>query len=234
MSDPAAFFDLLATSLESGGFVKATLSRPGKEAPLGLRNIFLRPVEIRGAAMVSWTWRYERRDEVKNLSPSETVARLRELCGPWFRNTDLFTSTGESSLTHNRRGEPAVFFRKTTGAAPSVTPGHDRDKQRMLDSTAPWLRELGLTGPHGEVHPSSQAKWRQINKFLEIIAGLVKTANLPSSARVADMGCGKGYLTFALYDYLSRQPDAAPQVTGVELRPDLVELCNSVARRGEI
>src|SRR5688572_5749491 len=112
MPDATPFFELLSHSLQSGGFVKATLSRPGKEAPHGLRNIFLRPVELRGEAMISWTFRYERRDEVKNLTPVETVTRLRELCGPQFRNTDLFTTTSEATLTHNRRGEPAVFIRQ--------------------------------------------------------------------------------------------------------------------------
>jgi hypothetical protein len=232
MSDTAPFFDLLTQSFETGGFVKATLSRPGKAAPPGLRNVFLRPVELRGTSMVSWTWRYERRDEVKNLTPSETVQRLRELCGPQFRNTDLFTATREATLTHNRRGEPAVFIRPAGGHAATET-RHDRDKQRMLDSSAPWLRELGITGPNGEVFPSSQAKWRQINKFLEIIDGLVRSANVPPDAHIADMGCGKGYLTFALYDYLTTQLKVAPQVTGVEQRRELVDLCNNAARRAK-
>ncbi|HEX2749881.1 MAG TPA: SAM-dependent methyltransferase [Verrucomicrobiales bacterium] len=233
MSDTAPFFELLAQSLETGALVKATLSRPGKGAPHGLRNIFLRPVELRGAAMVSWTWRYERRDEVKNLTPLETLQRLRELCGPWFRNTGLFTATHEATLTHNRRGEPAIFIRQATATGTAAETRHDREKQRMLDSSSPWLRELGLTGPGGEVFPSSQAKWRQINKFLEIIAGLVRTASLPPDAHIADMGCGKGYLTFALYDYLTTHLHLAPHVTGVELRPELVEFCNAAARRAK-
>ena len=79
MSDSADFFELLERSLSSGAFRKATLSRPGKTAPPGLRNIFLRPVELRGAGAVSWTWRYDSRDEVKNLTPAETLTRLREL-----------------------------------------------------------------------------------------------------------------------------------------------------------
>jgi hypothetical protein len=81
MPDTAAFFTLLHESLTAGHFVKATLSRPQKGAPAGLRNLFLRPVEIRGGRMVAWTHRCERREEVKNLTPAETVRRLRDLCG---------------------------------------------------------------------------------------------------------------------------------------------------------
>ncbi len=230
MPDSADFFDLLDRSLSSGAFRKATLSRPGKTAPHGLRNIFLRPVELRGADAVSWTYRYDTRDEAKNLTPAETVARLRELCGSQFRNTDLFTADSEATLTHNRRGEPAVFIRKSA-PTPAADTQHDRTRQRMMASTSKWLHELGLTSPHGEVLPSAQGKWRQINKFLEIISALVRSAGLPPDAHIADMGCGKGYLTFALYEFLTAELNMQPQVTGVELRPALVELCNGVAQR---
>ena len=230
MPDSADFFDLIARSLQSGAFRKATLSRPGKSAPPGLRNVFLRPVELRGSVMVSWTFRHDTRDEVKNFTASETLTRLRELCGPQFRNTDVFTAESEATLTHNRRGESAVFIRKVTGAAAADTQ-HDRPRQRMIASTSGWLHELGLTSPRGEVLPSAQAKWRQINKFLEIVSTLVRSAALPPDAHIADMGCGKGYLTFALYEYLTAHLEMTPRITGVELRPALVDFCNEVARR---
>ncbi len=78
---------------------------------------------------------------------------------------------------------------------------------------------------------ASQAKWRQINKFLEIIAGLLRGAHLPQDAHIADMGCGKGYLTFALYDYLTSQTALRPRITGIEQRPHLVAICNHAAER---
>ena len=119
MTDPASFFDLIYAALDDGTFLKATLSRPEKAAPLGLRQVFLRPVELRGTAMIAWNHRYERRDEVKNLTHYETLARLREVCGAQFRNADVFTAAHEASLTHNRRGEPAVFIRDVKHAAPT-------------------------------------------------------------------------------------------------------------------
>ena len=230
MSDATPFFDLLRDALHSGAFVKATLSRPAKSAPTGLRNVFLRPVEIRGAPMIAWTWRHERRDEVKNLTAGETLTRLQELCGAMFRNADAFTATHEATLTHNRRGEPAVFIRQAAQTVSAAEP-HDRTKTRLLDSTAPWLCELGITGPQGAVLAASQAKWRQINKFLEIIAALVRHTPLPPDAHIADMGCGKGYLTFALYDYLTTQTALRPHLTGVEQRPELVASGNAIAQR---
>jgi SAM-dependent methyltransferase len=230
MSDSNAFFDLVREALQSGTFVKATLSRPWKDAPVGLRNLFLRPVEIRRTPMVAWTFRHERRDEVKNLTAEETLERLHSLCGPQWRNTDVFTTANEATLTHNRRGEPAVFIRPAAQTAAPDTQ-HDRTKSRLLDPGAPWLQALGITNTSGMVLPSSQAKWRQINKFIEIIASLLRTAQLPEDAHIADMGCGKGYLTFALYDYLTKQTAVRPHITGVEMRPELVAAGNALAKR---
>lgn len=228
-SDTRPFFDLLSRALDSGQFVKATLSRPCGGAPGDLRNIFLRPVMLRGERMVSWTYRYERRDEVKNLTLGETVGRLRELCGASFRNATLFTSGAEATLSHNRRGEAAVTIRETAGQG-AVPQDHDRDKNRMLAPGSPWLQELGIAGAGGAILPSSQAKWRQINKFLEIVSSLHRSAGLAKEPRIADMGCGKGYLTFALYEYLTGA-GLAPRITGVEQRAELVAFCNAVAQR---
>ncbi len=154
--DSSHFFDLLKPALESGQFIKATLSRPCGSAPKDLRNVFLRPVLLRGERAVSWTYRYERRDEVKNHSPAETVRRLRDLCGSQFRNAILFTASAEVTLSHNRRGEPAVTVRNITGQNAAVE-GHDRDKQRLMAPGSLWLRELGIAGPGGAILPASQA-----------------------------------------------------------------------------
>lgn len=117
---------------------------------------------------------------------------------------------------------------------PQVTPtpmAHDRAKQRLLDPKSPWLHLLGITNVKGEVLSSSQDKWKQINKYLEIIDSLLREQPLPSGARIADMGSGKGYLTFALYDYLANHLKLEPHITGIELRPELVDFCRKMARQ---
>jgi SAM-dependent methyltransferase len=92
------------------------------------------------------------------------------------------------------------------------------------------LHALGITNARGEVPAPSQDKWRQIDKYLEIIESLLREQALPTDAHIADMGSGKGYLTFALYDFLTRQRQMTPRITGIELRPQLVALCNQIAR----
>jgi len=80
------------------------------------------------------------------------------------------------------------------------------------------------------VHANQQDKWRQIDKYLETIEHLLQQHPLQEDARIADMGSGKGYLTFALYDFLTKRQGMKPRITGIELRQHLVDFCNKTAR----
>jgi protein-L-isoaspartate O-methyltransferase len=89
---------------------------------------------------------------------------------------------------------------------------------------------LGVTDGEGNVIPKMADKFRQINKYLEIIESLIKNADLPEKISIVDMGSGKGYLTFALYDYLVQQRKMDVTITGIELRKELVDFCNDTAK----
>jgi hypothetical protein len=119
-------------------------------------------------------------------------------------------------------------------AAPAFE--HDRRKHRWLSLDTPFLVELGVTTARHELVPAMARKWKQINKFVEVMAHALESAGLGPRAplNVVDFGAGKGYLTFALHDWLRRQAGGEPRaldVVGVELRPDLVALCNTAAAR---
>jgi hypothetical protein len=124
--------------------------------------------------------------------------------------------------------------------APDASSGdtHDRQKQRWLDLSTPFLAALGVTDGHGRLVPTMARKWKQINKFVEVMAHALERAGVgpDQPLNVVDFGAGKGYLTFALHDWLARQATGRPRaldVVGVELREDLVRLCNdAVARCG--
>lgn len=121
---------------------------------------------------------------------------------------------------------------------PATAASHDRQKPRVLSLDSPFWRELGVTHEvKGRVDlvPAMARKWKQINKFIEIFAAAVRHAGLAdpgTPVRLADFGSGKGYLTFAMHDYLQGL-GLSPDVQGVELRPDMVRLGNeAVARHG--
>jgi hypothetical protein len=108
---------------------------------------------------------------------------------------------------------------------------HDKKKKRYIKiENNRALRALGVLNETFEIIPSMQDKFKQIDKFIEIVDGLLSQAKLEKALRVFDMGSGKGYLTFALYDYLTHTLRLDAHVSGIEFRPGLVDLCNSIAQ----
>ena len=105
----------------------------------------------------------------------------------------------------------------------------------QVDPNAFYLRALGITTDRGEIRDKQQDKWRQINKFVEILASLVDKSALKdkSELRIVDMGSGKGYLTFAAYDHFKNTRGIDVSITGVEAKSELVGLCNDIARAND-
>jgi SAM-dependent methyltransferase len=226
------FLTAFRTAFTAGQLLKCTLGKPTPEAPEGLKNIYLRPVELKKGLHIAFNFRYQTRDEVKNFTLEEAIAQLKQLLGTTFLNADILTPERDFSLQLDPKGESRFMEKKPSQkTATSIPTAHNRIKNRMLDPAAPWLHLLGITNAKGEVLAAHQDKWRQINKYLETIESLLRDQALPTGAQIADMGSGKGYLTFALYDFLENHLRLAPVITGIELRPALVDLCNKTAQK---
>jgi SAM-dependent methyltransferase len=228
----AQFLAAGSAAIRDGQWLRCHLSRPvaGKAFP-ELKQVIIRPVELKKGLYVAFTYRYKTRDEVKNLLPDEAIEQLSVWLGSHFLQAELFTTAFDMILTYRVTGsEPTLRRRPASQTTPPDT-SHDRTKARLLDPAAPWLHDLGITSAKGEVLAAAQDKWRQINKYLEIIQNLHKEQPLPPDASIADMGSGKGYLTFALYDYLTNVVGLRPTITGIELRSQLVEKCRKTASK---
>jgi len=227
---PEQFLDLLHAAVRDGTLARLTLGK-ARAADSTLRQLLVRPVTLRGETVFSLVWRHDRQDITKNLPPNDAVRVLAPLIGTDFHSAHLFTPAHVAQLEYNKKGEPRLTF----GPAVETAAGdaHDRVKPRLLPpESQDWLARLGVTTPQGAVREHQADKLRQIHKFVEILSHLVADASLPSHRpiEVADMGCGKGYLTFAAHDYFNLVLRRAAHVRGVEARADLVELCNRIAR----
>jgi hypothetical protein len=219
-------------AFQSGKLLKCTLARPTAAVPDGLKNVYIRPVSLKKGLHLGFTFRYKTRDEVKNYSLDEAVMQLENLLGSQFLQADLLTPERDYSVLYDKSGLPKLTQKKPSQPQASAAPAsHDRPKNRLLDPAAPWLHLLGIANANGEILAASQDKWKQINKYLEIVDSLLREQPLPDEAHIADMGSGKGYLTFALYDYLANHLHLKPAITGIELRPALVEFCNKIAKQ---
>ncbi len=215
--------------IETGVFLKATLGKPAAPASADLKNLYLRPVSLKKGPHIAFNFRYRTRDEVKNYAVSVAPEQLERWFPHAFHHLTLFSTEGDYQW-EVQKDATLRFSRKSAALSPSAAnTAHDRIKNRLLDATAPWLQALEITSSRGHILPAAQGKWRQINKYIEIIDALLDEKQLPADAHIADMGSGKGYLTFALYDYLTRHRKWSPRVEGIELRSNLVDICNRVA-----
>lgn len=223
------FVDAFNKSIESGTFRKLSLGNY-KGIEESLQKIRVRLVEIKKGDRLSAVFRYEKRDVTKNLTVSEMAAFLMQNLGSDFRSGHLFTEAGDVQFEANKRGNSHIV-RSKPSVKGSTSRAHNREKRSYIDPSLKYLHALGITTADGRVRDKQQGKRRQINKFIEIVDGLFDESSLKDrrAVRVVDMGSGKGYLTFAVYDHLKNGRRLDVSVTGVEARGELVELCDRVA-----
>jgi len=226
----ARFLQKLEAAWHAQTLVKFTLSQP-RSGDAGLRNLYGRAVELREGRRMSLVWRYATRDVTKNLPLVEALALLGTVLGGEWERAHLFTTTGDWQLRCESSGHGTLKASRPAFAVASA-PEHDREKVTPLAVTeAGWLRALGVTNAAGEARPGMAPKLRQIQRFVELFGHVLRDSPLPehASVRVVDMGAGKGYLTFAVAEFL-RSREVNAEIIGVEARAELVELTNRVAR----
>ncbi|HUR59011.1 MAG TPA: SAM-dependent methyltransferase [Opitutaceae bacterium] len=228
------FLDLLRSAVGNATLVKLTLGKH-RGADATLQNLFVRPVALKSGPHLAFVWRHATRDVTKNHPPAEALAQLEPLIGSAFLDAHLFTQTENAQLETQPDGSARV---KVKSAAPNPSagpPAHDRAKVHLIPADAGWLRSLGVMNDRGHPSEGMADKFRQIQKFAELLSHLLQET-FPSSRerdrvessplRVFDMGSGKGYLTFAVAALLGDRAS----VRGIEARPELVALCNRVAQ----
>ncbi|SUI82650.1 Predicted O-methyltransferase [Shewanella putrefaciens] len=223
------FYQLLADSLAKNSLIKLLLSKY-RGADKSLQRITIRPISLQNEPMLSFVYQHQTNHITKNLSYDEGLASIKLLLGSDFKSAHLATAQAEVQLEISKKGKVQISTHnvKQTVAAPLE---HDREKKRFVDIERPFLTKLGVTDSQHNVIPAMSRKWKQINKFIEVFSQALEASPHKNDQpiNVVDFGSGKGYLTFAIHDYLRHSLHNDAQVTGVELRQALADLCNETA-----
>ncbi len=255
----ARFIAAVREALADGTLQKLSLARYHGSEP-GLERVLMRPLSLRGQRCLQQVWRHATRDITLNPTEDEALATLERQLGADgdFGSAHAVTTAAtyelqvkfkggrDRSRLHITRHPTQAQAESTSVAATPEKPAataHNREKHRPLSLQSRHWVDLGVThrprpGAAAELVPAMGRKWKQINRFAEIVldalaASPLADATAHPTVRVVDFGSGKGYLTFALHELLASQ-GRQPEVIGVELRRELVELCNGAAQQCEL
>lgn len=234
------FFQHIQQAWQSSTLQRLILSQYQGDEP-NLQKLMIRPITLKDELQLQVVYRYQTKDITKNY----TWQAFESLLTDWldqFKQSNLFTDQAEFQLKIKKQQwqltQTQIKTTKHTASNPqeniNTAKQHNRQKQRWIEQDRPFLQLLGVTDQKHQIIPSMSRKWKQINKFVEIFAGAVNQAGFTEhqNLHVVDFGSGKGYLTCAVYDYLQTH-QFAPQVTGVELRQELVDFCQNVATQSD-
>ena len=226
---------LILLSAEKNVLKKAILSKPLDKTIQ--KTVLTKRIISKKDALQAETFHKDNKATHKNifLDTVDSVA-LAELLSE-FKQINLITALGECELRTSSSGKIALLGDKKleraldTSAIESNTNtlSNNREKNRILDGSEPFLKHLGVSDENGRVLDKKQSKFKQINRFLEIIRDC-EDKFPKESIRICDLCCGKSYLSFAAYHYFANVRKMKVSMTGVDLKPDVIENCSNIAK----
>lgn len=203
--------------------------------PERVKKVKIRPFKHRDGTSFQAEELIGRQAFHKNLSGQEVKQYIKERLEEDFYQAELFSARGTASVLVSKKGTVTVKSRKAAAkitAAP-VLNEHNRKKQYLLPegTPVPFLVDLGVMTENGTVVRSRYDKFRQINRFLEFLEDILPELNQEQETVILDFGCGKSYLTFAMYYYLHQQKGYPIRIIGLDLKQDVISRCSQLARQ---
>ncbi len=224
--------ELLRDVLSGEEFVKGTLSKPRRTTTAEFRKVAARPIRLQEQSKVQLAYQFPQKETHENLSPVEAANRLWKLLENDFQHGHIYTAECEYSFRLGANGTFRIRSRSCCRDEPIVQ-SHDRPKRYLIPEgeLCPFLVETGVMNRRGQVLAAKQKKFRQINRYLEIVNDVVKHLPQDRPLRVIDFGCGNSYLTFALHHLLTEHHDFEVSLTGIDREADVIQACRGIASR---
>ena len=204
----------------------------------------LRPLLMKGSLVFQAEEQVGRQAFHRNMSKEETVSYITELLDGSFRQAEIVSGRGTGLILVSRKGKVTVKVKQKAhsggaGDQPariqsaSGLMSHNRQKSYILKEGCPvrFLVDLGVMTKDGRIVNSRYDKYRQINRFLEFIEDILPNLNQEEETTIIDFGCGKSYLTFAMYHYLKVMKEYPVRIIGLDLKQDVIDHCSRLARQ---
>lgn len=154
-----------------------------------------------------------------------------------YKQGDLSADAAQASYMISKKGKISLVGEGKVRAVidgegeTEITSGVDRKKKYFFDGSENWLYELGISTKEGRVHDKKQSKFRQINRFTELLDDIYSKLPSEGTLNVCDLCCGKSYLSFAVYEYLTAHKKRTVNMLGIDRKRDVIDYCNGAAER---
>lgn len=219
--------ELLDSIFEDDSLILATLSAPRQIGESF--KVTIRPICIRGEQNYQITELRQEKALHSNLSSENCLAWLKQHAHN-FKQTFFYTILADYHLLVGKKGNVTLLKKKPTKTSKNLI--HNRQKNYLWQDGEPidFLVQLGVMNSEGKVYASKTDKFRQINRFLEMIEDILPHLNPSQVVHVVDFGCGKAYLTFALYHFLKITKGYLVKMIGLDLKSDVIQYCQELAQ----
>lgn len=217
---------LINRLIEEEGLIFAVFGNLRKKSQ-PCKKVTLRPVHIKEDIAYQAEYHFSDKVTHENLLPSEAEALFERLISSQFKQLNIFAKDGDYTVLANKVDHIKILRKDPTRTETNLS--HNKKRIYIIPEGEPcdFLIRLGVMTVDGQIIAKHRNKFRQINRFLEIVEDCLPL--LPSKPTIIDFGCGKSYLTFALYHYLNIIKSYDAKLIGLDLKEDVIHFCNSIA-----
>ncbi|MBA3816039.1 MAG: SAM-dependent methyltransferase, partial [Parachlamydiaceae bacterium] len=226
-----ASLESLLEQIIENKLLSGQLSSPRDKQEEGILKIAIRSIVLKNINMYQFSFHYKTKVIHQNKSPAETVALIRSNLENVYKQGIFSTQDFAFHVLVNKHREMTIIEKPSKGI--KALPMHNRKKYYVLEEgkPVPFLIDLGVMTADGKVIAKKYDKFKQINRFLEMVRDIVDYLPKGRSLEIIDFGCGKAYLTFALYHYLHYVEGLKINLLGLDLKQEVIEHCQALANR---
>ena len=193
----------------------------------------IRPLLLKGELIFQAEEQRGKQAFHKNLNINEAILYVENCLAHDFRQGEITSAKGKGTVLVSKKGKMTVKFKQQARIITQKTLEHNRKKQYLLPegTPVPFLVDLGVMTKEGQIVHSRYDKYRQINRFLEFIEDILPQLDKHKENIIIDFGCGKSYLTFAMYYYLKELKGYPVRIIGLDLKEEVIRHCSELSIR---
>lgn len=222
--------ELIKEEFSKEELIQAVLSSRRKKDENNFTKVSIKPVMIKDELRYQFTFEYKTKEIHKNLNSLDSTSEIKTLLENDFKQAVIFSKKADYHILISKKGKANILKKRATKEEMDLS--HNKVKEYIIEEGVPcaFLIRLGVMTKEGKVIAKKYDKFKQLNRFLEMVADIIPKIKTTEKLTIVDFGCGKSYLTFAMYHYLVNILDLNVKIVGLDLKEDVITFCNKVAQ----